>query len=195
MADEILLESGETLLLESGSSILLQSSTASENNMFLKINATDFLLINTTDKLIIEEGEAASGTGVNIQGTHGLADLGPTVDLRGIGGGRRRKREMLFTLEATGKVSHTTRLPVTGKLQTLSEFKAKGRMLTESTAKMISRLMLPNDVSAEGGFHSATEARLPQYREKLNENITYMKLRRIIKSYRRLMESFEDDDF
>ena len=133
----------------------------------------------------LEQAVIPPTEGVDIQGTHAVADL------RGIGEPKKRQRTLTFGILITGQVANISRVQLHGQVQTEARHTLTSKVMADSQVALASRLMIPHTFEALGEFYSHTEATLPNYPNQLRENLTFFKLKKIINTYRRLVDEEE----
>ena len=147
----------------------------------LQTGTTTSIVSSGTTTAIVITGAAATN-GVQIEGTHAVADL------RGISQPARKKRTLTFGIEFTGQISNIRRIQAHGQIQTESSITAESKIMTESEFETKFKMLRDHPLDAEGAYHSRTEAILPQYSSLLDENVKYLKMKNLIKTFKTIME-------
>jgi hypothetical protein len=149
---------------------------------FLLKEDGDFLLLETGDKIILEDGTPATPTGVIIEGTHA------TVDLRGIG--RKKKRVLVYTLEAYSQITRQTQAEAQGR--TLKEYSLHGTSrISRITENTISTRTKPHEYIAEAKVYR-NDPRLTDIHTRASKASAELKEQRK-DNLRRLYEEYRDE--
>jgi len=162
-----------------------------------------FILLNSGDKILLNDGVSALlknscdevvVSGVTIEGTHA------TADLRGMGEGKKKKRVLVYTLEAYGQVSRQHQLTATAKTQRIVESTAIGKISKVTEAIATAKTVRVNSLLAEARVYSKGTKGIQDIQDvydRNNKTISYIrearkeKLKKMFDDYK---EQFDVDE-